>query len=74
MNEVQFLKETIPTLRLSGRIDSTNVAEVEQTVQAYLQDVCGPDLIADAEKLDYSSSAGLRMLLRLRPAEVLHGR
>lgn len=65
MKEIGFLTEKqIPTLTLSGRIDSTNVADAEQEVNRLLENVPGPDLQMDAEKLEYISSAGLRMLLR----------
>ena len=52
---------------LTGRIDSTNAAEVEQTILASLAG-CGSDVavILDADKLDYVSSAGLRVILRLK--------
>lgn len=54
------------TIELSGRIDSNNVAEAEQIISEKLpQDpTCG--VILDAEKLDYISSAGLRMVLRIK--------
>lgn len=46
---------------LEGRIDSNNANELEaQLMEAY------PDVEIDAEKLSYISSAGLRVLLKLR--------
>ena len=54
------------TLRLSGRIDSTNAAAVEQYVYEQLGSRTGCPIILDMESLDYISSAGLRVLLRLR--------
>ncbi len=67
MKEVSFIpNQTIPTLRLSGRIDSTNAAAAEQEIQTLLQDVPGTQVQVDAEDLEYLSSAGLRVLLRLR--------
>ena len=56
------------TLALVGRIDSANVAEVEQNLQAQLPDDKTFCVILDAEKLDYISSAGLRMILRIKKA------
>ena len=55
-------------LRLIGRIDSANAAQVEQSL---LKELGGerPDvLVLDASELSYISSAGLRVLLRLRKA------
>ena len=54
--------ETIITL--SGRIDSMNAVQAEETL---LQQSAGLDrLVLDAAALEFISSAGLRMLLRLR--------
>ena len=67
MKEVSLIpNQTIPTLRLSGRIDSTNAAAAEQEIQTLLQDAAGPNVQIDAQDLEYISSAGLRVLLRLR--------
>ena len=67
MKEVSLIpNQTIPTLRLSGRIDSTNATAAEQEIQTLLQDVPGTQVQVDAEDLEYLSSAGLRVLLRLR--------
>ncbi len=53
------------TLRLAGRIDSGNAAAVEEEVLAAgLRD----PLVLDLEKLEYLSSAGLRVILRIRRA------
>ena len=53
-------------ISLIGRIDSNNAATVETELFSQLE---GKDLAPvelDAEKLDYISSAGLRVLLRIR--------
>ncbi|MDK2905843.1 MAG: hypothetical protein PWR12_1919 [Eubacteriaceae bacterium] len=54
-------------LMIEGRIDSTNAAEFEKEVF----DLCGEekDLVLDALKLEYISSAGLRVLMKLKKAE-----
>ena len=54
-------------LALSGRIDSANAAEAQERLDALTADVTGP-LTLDAEALDYLSSAGLRVVLRLKKA------
>ncbi|MBR4204247.1 MAG: anti-sigma factor antagonist [Clostridia bacterium] len=51
---------------LTGRIDSGNAAEVEEKLRAELAGRDGEPLVLDASKLVYISSAGLRVLLRLR--------
>ena len=54
------------TFHLIGRIDGTNAESVGKAIQdAYSQQI-PEELILDAENLDYISSAGLRVLLRLR--------
>lgn len=53
-------------LFLSGKIDSSNAAEFEAQIRSALSD--HPDLpwLMDAGDLEYISSAGLRVLLRLK--------
>ena len=51
------------TVFLSGKIDSVNALAVEQEIMALLKPGA---LVLDAEALEYISSAGLRVLLRLR--------
>lgn len=52
------------TIQLKGRIDSSNAARVEQEL---LPQVAGQsEVVLDAQKLEYISSAGLRVILRLR--------
>lgn len=54
-------------IELSGRIDSNNVEKIEKTIQEELNGFNGV-LLFDAQKLDYISSAGLRMILRFKKA------
>ena len=53
-------------LFLSGRIDSTNSAEVDAEIKAIAEGGGKLPVLIDAEELEYISSAGLRVLLRLR--------
>ncbi|MBO4383908.1 MAG: ATP-binding protein [Clostridia bacterium] len=54
------------TIPLSGRIDSNNAAKVEEDIRAKLAGRAPSELVLDAQKLDYISSAGLRVVLRLK--------
>ena len=54
------------TIFLKGHIDSSNASAVEAEItQARSENPCG-DLALDARNLSYISSAGLRIILRLR--------
>ena len=51
---------------LEGRIDASNAAAVEQEIQGARREHADLHTVLDAENLEYISSAGLRILLRLR--------
>lgn len=51
---------------LSGRIDSSNAPSVEAAITDLAEGHAGEDVTVDAHELEYISSAGLRVLLRLR--------
>ena len=51
---------------LAGHIDSNNAAEVEKDILSQLEGKDGAAVVLDAEKLDYISSAGLRVVLRTK--------
>ena len=51
---------------LDGRIDTNNATEVEEKINSIINTNNGYELVLDAEKLSYISSAGLRVVLRLR--------
>lgn len=51
---------------LAGRIDSNNVAALEKDIQAAVTEHSDRELIFDADKLEYISSAGLRLLMKFR--------
>ena len=54
------------TIFLKGHIDSNNAADVEAEIRAFLEDSGTVKLTIDADELEYISSAGLRIILRLR--------
>ena len=56
------------TIPLTGRIDSSNASAVETEINAVLDENDPTELILDAQKLEYISSAGLRVILRLKKA------
>ena len=54
-------------VKLSGRIDSANAPDIEQAINAEIGGFDG-ELTLDAAELEYISSAGLRVVLRLKKA------
>ena len=50
---------------LEGRIDTNNAAQTEKGIFDAVKDKTG-EIVIDAKKLDYISSAGLRVLMKLR--------
>lgn len=61
MNIAKTKNETTLTLALEGRLDTVTAPELEATLKSELEGVT--ELVFDLEKLDYISSAGLRVLL-----------
>lgn len=49
------------TIELIGELDTTSSVEFEKTLDGFLDDLT--DLTIDMKKLDYITSAGLRILL-----------
>ena len=54
------------TIILSGRIDSSNAAQTEADIQAQLAGKGDVSVVLDASELEYISSAGLRVILRIK--------
>ena len=54
------------SIRLTGWIDSNNAASLEKEIMAQLKAQDDPAVVFDASDLEYISSAGLRVLLRIR--------
>ena len=63
MNIVKELEGTTLTVKLEGRLDTLTAPGLEEDMQGSLEGVT--DLVVDLEALEYVSSAGLRVLLRL---------
>jgi len=51
---------------LQGRIDSNNAAEVEENIISTINDNAHQSLVLDLDDLSYISSAGLRIILKLK--------
>ncbi|MBQ7170804.1 MAG: anti-sigma factor antagonist [Clostridia bacterium] len=56
------------TIGIAGHIDSTNAAELEKEVSALCERFQPTSVSLDCDKLAYISSAGLRVVLRLKKA------
>ncbi len=65
-NITATVKDGILYINLSGRVDSANAASVEEEINAICSDKKSDNVVIDAENLEYISSAGLRIILRLR--------
>ena len=63
------VNDSVLTICVSGRVDSANATEIETEVKAARAAAPGASIVIDAEQLEYISSAGLRILLRLRKVE-----
>ena len=67
MGNINFKKEgNRLTVALIGHIDSANAGDVEKEIREILDAEKPSDLVLDADQLNYISSAGLRIILRLR--------
>lgn len=55
------------TLELSGRIDSNNINEIENKLLDEIKDYDG-EIILDTKNLEYISSVGLRLVLKIKKA------
>ncbi len=70
MERITFNNENgVLTVGLRGRIDSTNAAAVEAEIETVRAAENHSDIRLDVKELEYISSAGLRLILRLRKAE-----
>ena len=56
-------------IAIEGRIDVSNATEAEEKIFNIKNDNPGKHTVIDADKLEYLSSAGLRVILRLRKEE-----
>jgi len=57
------------TIYAEGRIDTNDAKEVQTKLDSFLAENPTDDVIVNLEELDYISSAGLRVMLKLRKAK-----
>ena len=69
MDVTYRLDKDILYISIEGRIDAANAAEAEEKVFNIKNSNPGKHVVVDADKLEYISSAGLRVILRLRKEE-----
>ncbi|MEE0898760.1 MAG: STAS domain-containing protein, partial [Acutalibacteraceae bacterium] len=69
MNVTYRIDKDILYISVEGRIDVSNAAEAEEKIFNIKNDNPGKHTVVDADKLEYISSAGLRVILRLRKEE-----
>lgn len=69
MNVTYRIDKDILYIAVEGRIDASNAAEAEEKIFNIKNDNPGKHIVVDADKLEYISSAGLRVILRLRKEE-----
>ena len=60
------IEDNVLYLELNGRIDSSNADQAEELIKAIKQAHPNLHSVLDAENLEYLSSAGLRVVLRMR--------
>ena len=70
MKKIEFRTDKdIIYISLEGRIDASNAADVEKEINEIRKANEGMHTVLDADNLEYISSAGLRIMLRLRKEE-----
>ena len=70
MKKIEFRTDKdILYIALEGRIDASNAADVEKEINEIRTANQGMHTVLDADNLEYISSAGLRIMLRLRKEE-----
>ena len=69
MNVNYRIDKDILYISIEGRVDASNAAEAETKIFNIKNDNLGKHTVLDAEKLEYISSAGLRVILKLRKEE-----
>ena len=66
MNVTYRIDKDILYVALEGRIDASNATLAEEQIFSIKKDNADKHIVLDADKLEYVSSAGLRVILKLR--------
>lgn len=69
MNVTYRIDKDILYIALEGRIDASNAAQAEEKIFSIKNENPGKHTVVDADNLEYISSAGLRVILRIRKEE-----
>ena len=69
MNITCRIDKNILYIALEGRVDASNAQKVEDEIFAIKKENEGKHTVIDADRLEYVSSAGLRVILKLRKEE-----
>ena len=69
MNVTYRIDKDILYIALEGRIDASNAAQAEEKFFSIKNENPGKHTVVDADNLEYISSAGLRVILRIRKEE-----
>ena len=69
MNITYRIDKNILYIAIDGRVDASNASAVEEQVFAIKRENEGKYTVIDADNLEYISSAGLRVILKLRKEE-----
>ena len=69
MNVTYRIDKDILYIALEGRIDASNAMAAEEQIFAIKKDNADKHTVLDADNLEYVSSAGLRVILKLRKEE-----
>ena len=69
MNITYRIDKNILYIALEGRIDASNAAQAEEKIFGIKNENPGKHTVVDADNLEYISSAGLRVILKLRKEE-----
>ena len=72
MNITKKLNDSVLEIALEGRLDTSSAPSLESELKSSLQDI--DYLIFDFAKLDYISSAGLRVLLSANKEMLRNGK
>ena len=69
MNVTYRIDKSILYIAIEGRIDASNAGEAEEKIFAIKRENEGKHTVIDADGLEYISSAGLRVILKIRKEE-----